>query len=90
MAKCHKLIYKFTDSLSELLNDAKMATGEDFKYEVVGTAVGQAMFTVKQGSKESKIAGLSVKSGEIERNLTYRVKRHDYVIMEDLKVESLK
>ncbi len=65
IAKVHKLIFKFTENLQQLIDDVNQAAGTSKGVEVVGTAIVQAIFDIELKGDTKRIAGLNVKSGEI-------------------------
>jgi translation initiation factor IF-2 len=67
-----------------------MEAGDEADIDVVGSAYIQALFEIKAGQEMTKIAGLSVRTGEIRRSLKYRVRRGGKIIKDELEVESLK
>jgi len=67
----HKLIYKFTDDLNDLVHDVQqaeaLARGEGTTVDVHGTASVLQTFNVTstKGKKESTVYGSRVMTGEL-------------------------
>ena len=78
-------------SVSNLCNDARMDIGETAVQEVVSEASVKQIFKKNSGKKnESKIVGLKVERGTLERKAMFRVVREEQVIAEGLKAKSLR
>lgn len=93
--KLHKLIYKFTDDLNDIIHDVKLAEmearGEATNKSILGTASILEVFQVKVGKGQTvPIFGSKAFSGELHSKHLYQVVRDDEVIAEKLTVSSLK
>ena len=81
--RLHKLIYKFTDDLQDIVHDVKLseakARGETVNKEIVGTAQILQTFNVTstRGKKEATVFGSKVVSGELNTKSKYQVIRND-------------
>ncbi len=86
----HKLIYKFTEDLDELVHDVKLAEakarGESVSKEVIGTASILQTFNVTstKGKKEATVFGSRIMSGELNTKSKYQVLRNDEILVEGL------
>ena len=96
IVRLHKLIYKFTDDVTDLLHDIKLkeakARGETKSKEIVGQANIMQTFNVTstKGKKEATVFGSRVFEGELTAKAKYQVVRDDEVIMENLNLSSLR
>ena len=94
--KLHKLIYKFTDDLEDIIHDVRLkekeVRGEDCSREIVGSATVQETFTVTNKKNKSKetIFGSKIVSGELSSSLKYQITRDEEVIADGLTLASLK
>jgi len=92
----HKLIYKFTEDLEELVHDVKLAEakarGESKSKEVIGTASILQTFNVTstKGKKEATVFGSRIMSGELNTKSKYQVLRNDEILVEGLSLSSLR
>ena len=93
--KLHKLIYKFTDDLQDIIHDVKLAEkrqrGSAMDKNVLGTATIMEVFVVTAG-KGSKIPifGSKAQTGELHSKHKYQVIRDEEVIAEGLTLSGLK
>lgn len=93
--RMHKLIYKFTDDLNDIVHDVKLeelaAKGEATSKKVVGTANVLEVFEVSVGKgAKANIFGSKALSGDLHSNKLYQVIRDDEIIVEGLTVSNLK
>jgi translation initiation factor IF-2 len=71
IGRSFKLIFNMTDTIKILVNDLKFAGTNTDKMEEAANASVDQIFTIKQkGAPSIIIAGLSVKSGQISRELS--------------------
>jgi len=65
--RLHKLIYKFTDDISDLVNDVKLrdarAKGEGKDKNVIGSAQILQIFSVTAGKKMQTVFGTRILTG---------------------------
>ena len=86
-----RLLHNMVCSVSNLCNDARMDIGKTAVQEVVSEASVKQIFKKNSGKKnESKIVGLKVERGTLERKAMFRVVREEQVIAEGLKAKSLR
>jgi translation initiation factor IF-2 len=95
LIRLHKLIYKFTDDLNDLVHDVKLndlrARGEGKQKNIVGSAQILQIFSVTAGKKEQTVYGSKIISGQLlSKNIRYQIKRFDDVIVDDLTLGQLK
>lgn len=96
IVRLHKLIYKFTDDLQDIVHDVKLseakARGETVSKEIAGTAQILQTFNVTstRGKKEATVFGSRVISGELNTKSKYQVIRNDEILKEGLALSSLK
>lgn len=96
IVRLHKLIYKFTDDLKDLVHDIKLeeaiANGEGFSKEVIGTASVLQTFNVTstRGKKEATVIGSKVMTGFFDTKSKYRVWRDDEILYDNLSLSSLR
>jgi len=73
VCKAHKLIFKLTENVKQLVEDMKGNAGQPV---VNGVAHVKQMFEIKvRGQQSTFVAGVVVKSGEINRNSKFRIRR---------------
>lgn len=90
IVRIHKLIYKFTEDLDELVHDVKLAEtkarGESVSKEVIGTASILQTFNVTstKGKKEATVFGSRIMSGELNTKSKYQVLRNDEILVDGL------
>jgi len=71
LGRSFKLIFKMTDILKDLVDDLEAVGNSDSMVQEAARATVQQIFTIKQKTGEDVIiAGLSVKSGEINKDLS--------------------
>jgi translation initiation factor IF-2 len=94
--RLHKLIYKFTEDLSDLVHDLKLAEakakGEATLKEIIGSAAVLQTFSVTstRGKKEATVQGSKIVSGYLDTKSKYQVIRDDEILCEGLSLSSLR
>ena len=92
--RLHKLIYKFTEDLEDIIHDVKqaeaLASDNGSNRRVLGTGTILEVFYVTVGRSKVAIFGSKVLSGELHAKHKYRVVRDDEVIADELSISSLK
>ena len=92
--RLHKLIYKFTGDLEDIIHDVKqeelLAGGEGNNRKVLGTGTILEVFQVTQGKQKVEIYGSKVLTGELQARQKYRVVRDDEVVADELTLHTLK
>ena len=93
--KLHKLIYKFTEDLDDLVHDVKLAeqeaSGELLNRKILGSGSILEVFDVSSGKgSRTKIFGSKVQNGQLFARHKYSVSRNDELIADELTIESLK
>lgn len=94
--RLHKLIYKFTEDLSDLVHDLKLAEakakGEATLKEIIGSAAVLQTFSVTstRGKKEATVQGSKIVSGYLDTKSKYQVVRDDEILCEGLSLSSLR
>ena len=84
----HRVVYSLLDDLKALLTNA---LGTVSQIDVLGTAQVLQCIPLSRGSKTSAIVpGCRVTDGMLQANALYRVLREGQVVVEDLKIESMK
>ncbi len=94
--RLHKLIYKFTEDLEDIVHDIKLAeakaSGHNFSKEVIGTASILQTFNVTstRGKKEATVFGSKVMTGHFDAKQKYQVWRNDEILFDNLTLSSLR
>lgn len=69
LVRLHKLIYKFTDDISDLAHDVKLAEtkqrGEGKQKQIEGSAQILQIFNVTAGKKEQTVFGSKILTGQL-------------------------
>ncbi len=93
--RLHKLIYKFTDDLNDMIHDVKLQEmelrGESKDKKVIGQASILDLFeiTASRGVKQV-IFGSKALSGELHSKNKYQVVRGEYIVQDELTISTLK
>ena len=94
--RLHKLIYKFTDDLNDIVHDVqlaeKAARGQAMDKNVLGTASILEVFMVSVGKSGNKmpIFGSKATIGELHSKNLYQVKRSGQILADGLTLSDLK
>jgi len=92
--RLHKLIYKFTDDLSDIVHDVKLeelrTKGEATSKSVLGSGTILEVFQVTAGKLKIPVFGSKAITGELHAKNRYQVIRNDEIIADGLTLSSLK
>lgn len=94
IGRTYKLIFKMTEEIQKLVGDMNINVEETDDYEEIGSANVQQTFMVKSSNIKNAVkivvAGLSVKTGTLNKTFKASIYRNEELLEENLEVESLK
>lgn len=94
IGRTYKLIFKMTDEIKKLVGDMNINVDEIDDFEEIASANVQQTFIVKSSNTKNAVklvvAGLSVKTGTINKSFKASIYRNEELLEENLEIESLK